>query len=103
MWSFYAQLPDTPWPAYQRQRRVDFGPSELGRQRYDLSGATSAATRARWERWERSYTGRRVDLFVRPLPVPPATDRLVVSDALVDWLRRGEAGRVRNSTWHLAR
>jgi len=103
VWSFYAPIPDGRWPAFQRQRRVDFGLSEFGRQRYDFASAPSVAATRRWRSWEATHTGRRVDLFVRPLAVPVAADEAVVVDALRAWLCDGQTRRDRNSAWYLAR
>jgi hypothetical protein len=57
VWSFYAQYDDWPFPPRWRGTR-DFGPSKFGRYSGDPP----------------RYTGRRVDLLGRSLPVRPGTD-----------------------------
>jgi hypothetical protein len=57
VWSFYAEDSDWPFPARWRGTR-DFGPSKFGRYPND----------------PRKYTGRRVDLIGRSLPVPVGAD-----------------------------
>jgi len=57
IWSFYAQYDDWPFPARWRGTR-DFGPSKFGRYPGDPP----------------RYSGRRVDLLGRSLPVAPGTD-----------------------------
>lgn len=57
VWSFYAQHDDWPFPARWRGTR-DFGPSKFGRYPADPP----------------RYTGRRVDLLGRSLPVASGTD-----------------------------
>ncbi|MGP3919032.1 hypothetical protein [Nonomuraea sp. 10N515B] len=56
VWSFFAAVPNQRFPADRRYVPIDFGPSVYGR----------------WTREPerfRHYLGRRVDLFVRALPV----------------------------------
>jgi len=53
VWSFYAECEDGPFP-YRWRGTADFGPSKFGRYPHDSP----------------SYTGRRVDLLGRSLPVP---------------------------------
>jgi hypothetical protein len=57
VWSFYAQYEDWLFPARWRGTR-DFGPSRFGRYPGDPPG----------------YSGRRVDLLGRSLPVEPSAD-----------------------------
>jgi hypothetical protein len=57
VWSFYAQDDDWPFPARWRGTR-DFGPSRFGRYLGDPP----------------RYSGRRVDLLGRSLPVAPSAD-----------------------------
>jgi hypothetical protein len=57
VWSFYAQYDDWPFPPRWRGTR-DFGPSKFGRYSSDPP----------------RYSGRRVDLLGRSLPVRPGTD-----------------------------
>jgi hypothetical protein len=57
VWSFYAQLDDWPFPPRWRGTR-DFGRSKFGRYSADPP----------------RYSGRRVDLLGRSLPVAPGTD-----------------------------
>jgi hypothetical protein len=57
IWSFYAQCDDWPFPARWRGTR-DFGPSKFGRYPADPP----------------RYSGRRVDLLGRSLPVALGTD-----------------------------
>jgi len=57
VWSFYAQYDDRPFPARWRGTR-DFGLSKFGRYPGDLP----------------RYSGRRVDLLGRSLPVAPGAD-----------------------------
>jgi hypothetical protein len=57
VWSFYAQYDDWPFPPRWRGTR-DFGPSKFGRYSGDPP----------------RYSGRRVDLLGRSLPVRPGTD-----------------------------
>ena len=61
VWSFFAAIPGERFPADKRNRHVDFGPSKFRRWSNEL------------ERF-RHFTGRRVDLLMRALPVPPDAD-----------------------------
>jgi hypothetical protein len=83
VWSFYAAVPGEGFPFGQRKRHVDFGPSPHGRNAYRPDFADRR--RARWER----FTGRRVDLMVRALPVGPDAPAEAVITALREWLTRG--------------
>jgi hypothetical protein len=99
VWSFFAQPPGvTSFPANQRKRHVDFGPSELGRQAYDLDDPRlSSHDRRRYAGWSR-FTRRRVDLMMRGLPCAPDIEPAA---AIRDWLSRGTHPRS-GSPWHLA-
>jgi hypothetical protein len=103
VWTFYAGVPGIRFPADKRETHADFGPSGLGRQRYDFDAARSAAERARWRRWD-GYSGRRVDFLMRALPVEPGTGVDAVVDALQDWLVAGSrhVGAKKPTSWHLA-
>lgn len=104
VWTFYAHLPGTRFPADKRETHADFGPSQLGRQRYDFDAVRNEAERARWRRWD-LYTGRRVDLLVRALPVHLGVSFDDVVDALQEWLVAGSrhCGVKKPAAWHLAR
>jgi hypothetical protein len=78
VWSFYAQLDDWPFPARWRGTR-DFGLSKFGRYSGDPP----------------RYSGRRVDLLGRSLPVAPGADP---ADAIRHYL----AARRTTSAKHLA-
>ena len=53
VWTFYAAIRGEPFPAERRETHADFGPSELGRQLYDLSAAKRPSQLARWKNWNR--------------------------------------------------
>lgn len=96
VWSFFALPPEHDrFVASVRKVQVDFGPSELGRQSYDLAGARTPRERARFERWSR-FAGRRVDLMLRGLRCRPDEDQ---AEAIRAWLRSGTPG---SSAWWLA-
>lgn len=78
VWSFYAQLDDWPFPPRWRGTR-DFGPSKFGRYPGDPA----------------RYSGRRVDLLGRSLPVAPGADP-------ADAIRRYLVGRRTTSAKELA-
>ena len=78
VWSFYAQYDDWPFPPRWRGTR-DFGPSKFGRYPGDPP----------------RYSGRRVDLLGRSLPVRPGADP-------ADVLRRYLAARRTTSAKALA-
>jgi hypothetical protein len=103
IWTFYAGLPGTRFPADRRETHRDFGPSEFGRQLYDFDAARSEREQACWRRWE-SYSGRRVDFLMRALQVPPGTGIDEVVDALRAWLLEGcrHPGAKKPTAWHLA-
>lgn len=78
VWSFYAQYDDWPFPPWWRGT-LDFGPSKFGRYSGDPP----------------RYSGRRVDLLGRSLPVRPGADS-------ADVLRRYLATRRTDSAKALA-
>lgn len=104
VWTFYAAIPGTRFPAHRRETHADFGPSALGRQDYDLAAARNGRERAMWRKWS-EYQGRRVDFLVRALPVQAGAPVGLIVQAVHDWLRRGAAasGTKKPSAWHLAR
>jgi hypothetical protein len=59
VWTFYAAISGKRFPADRRLTNVDFGPSSLGREPYDMH------LRNRFS----GYTGRKVDFCMRALPV----------------------------------
>ncbi len=87
VWSFFALPPDEArFPEDRRKRHVDFGPSDLGRQRYDMSKARSAQEATTWTKWHREHEGRRVDLMMRGLRCDLDDDP---AEAIRAWLDRG--------------
>jgi hypothetical protein len=90
VWSFFS-LPhgESRFPEDQRTRHVDFGPSDLGRQRYDLSKARTPRELTMWRAWDREHQGRRVDLMMRGLRCHLDDDPAAV---IRDWLDRGKPG-----------
>lgn len=103
VWTFYAAIPGTRFPAHRRETHADFGPSALGRQVYDLAAARNGRERALWRTWS-DYEGRRVDFLVRALPADPEAPVGLIVQAVQDWLRQGAAatGTKKPSAWHLA-
>lgn len=98
VWSFFAlPMEQTRFPEDQRKKHVDFGPSDLGRQRYDLKVAKSPRQRALMTRWSDEHVGRRVDLMMRGLPCGPKDDP---AEAIRTWLASGER-KPGTSPWHL--
>jgi len=87
VWSFFA-LPDgeTRFPEDKRSLHVDFGASDLGRQRYDFSKARSAREVDLWTKWHSEHLGRRVDLMTRGLLCAPDADP---AEAVRAWLDLG--------------
>ena len=86
VWSFFSLPPGVyTFPAPIRNMHVDFGPSELGRQRYDMSVAKNEAERARFRKWS-AFSGRRVDLLMRGLR---AGLEAGPAEAIRGWLRPG--------------
>jgi hypothetical protein len=104
VWTFYAAIPGRRFPGDKRVKRADFGPSSLGRQTYDLREARSERQRALWQCWS-AYTGRRVDLCMRSLPVEPDAPISSVISGLREWLARGAQSTAarKPSAWHLAK
>lgn len=82
VWSFFAAVPGERFPADRRSSHVDFGPSKFGRWEHELDPY-------------RHFDGRRVDLFMRALPVLRDVDP---AEALVDYLREART----KSAKHLA-
>lgn len=103
IWTFYADIPATRFPADKRETHADFGPSALGRQPYDLGSAGSARERALWQRWS-AYSGRRVDFLMRAVPGQASAPISSVVKALQDWLAHGarSTGIHKPSAWYLA-
>jgi hypothetical protein len=103
VWTFYAAIPGTRFPADRRKRVEDFGPSALGRNRFDFAKANDSAQLARWKKWDR-FEGRRVDLMVRPLPIDPDATPDDVVGALRAWLQAGagQPASARRSNWYLS-
>jgi hypothetical protein len=99
VWTFYSAVPGHRFPGDKRETHADFGPSELGRQRYDLDAARNAQERARWQRFS-AYSGRRVDFLMRALPIQPDATTDTAVSVLQEWLQRG---REDSSPWHLAK
>ena len=85
VWTFYSTIPGVAFRFGQRKRRLDFGPSEHGRNLYPADFRHPELPR--WLRFE----GRRIDLMIRNLPVAPAARPATVIDALRDWLTEGAA------------
>lgn len=103
VWTFYARLPGQRFPGDKRERHVDFGPSSLGRQAYDYGSARSPSELAQWQRWD-AYEGRRVDLLMRVLDLPPGSSPATSIAGLRDWLAAGARVSTTNkpSSWWLA-
>ncbi|MDX6256801.1 MAG: hypothetical protein QOJ11_3135 [Frankiales bacterium] len=103
VWTFYARLPGERFPGDKRERYVDFGPSSLGRQASDFGAARSPSELARWQRWD-SYEGRRVDLLMRALDLPPGSSPAASIAGLREWLAAGAMVNTTNkpSSWWLA-
>lgn len=98
MWSFFALPPgEDRFPADRRTRHVDFGPSDLGRQRYDFAKARSPRQLAQWQKWHQEHEGRRVDLMMRGLHCKPNADP---TDVIRDWLDQ-RIRKPRSSPGHL--
>lgn len=103
VWTFYAAIPGAGFPFGQRKRHVDFGPSEHGRNLYPPD-----FKHRQLKRWL-SFSGRRVDLMVRSLPISPSALQQVVTDAMRAWLHEGETEPQRASdddmpsNWWLAK
>jgi hypothetical protein len=104
VWTFYAGLPATRFPADKRETHADFGSSVFGCQSYDLSEARNMHELVRWRRWS-AYSGRRVDFLMRALPVQADAPISAVVRALQEWLACGSRSTATHkpSAWHLAR
>ena len=101
VWTFYAAVPGKRFPADRRLRTVDFGPSSLGRGSYDIHAVRSDQ---RALRRLSAYTGRKVDLCMRALPVQIDAPINSVISVLQEWLARGAKITAAHppSEWHLA-
>jgi hypothetical protein len=97
VWSFYSLIPGSRWPADRRNVSADFGPSSLGRQKYNLRAAPNERARRAMEK-AAQYEGRRVDLLMRALPVGPKAEP---GAAILDWLTKGQQ-RGHGSAWFLS-
>lgn len=84
VWTFYAALPGRPLRTGRYEVCRDFGPSSLGRNRYPMPHAGEV------RRWN-AFSGRRVDLLVRDLPVDLDASVDAVVAALRNWLIAGAA------------
>jgi hypothetical protein len=102
VWTFYARIPGRRFSFGQRKRHVDFGASEHGRNLYPAD-----FEHPQLPRWKR-FDGRKVDLMVRSLPLPPGSSADAIIDALRAWLaagarlRQGTPGDTMPSNWWLA-
>ncbi len=98
VWSFFALPSDQGrFPEDQRKKHVDFGPSDLGRQRYNLKSVKSARQKALMTRWSNEHVGRRVDLMMRGVPCDLKDDP---AEAMRTWLSSG-LRKPGSSPWHL--
>jgi hypothetical protein len=82
VWTFFAAISGNRFPADRRNTHVDFGPSKFGRWNGEPRGFLH-------------YAGRRLDLFMRALPVEVDVDP---TDALRSYLSEGRT----KSANHLA-
>lgn len=99
VWTFYARVPGRPFSFGQRKRHVDFGASEHGRNLYPADFEHPQLSS--WRRFE----GRKVDLMIRSLDLPPGSPTDTVIGALRTWLAAGARLRRRDSmpsSWWLA-
>ena len=87
MWTFYAAIPGRPLRTGRYEVCRDFGPSSLGYNRYP---APHVGEVRRWN----EFSGRRVDLLARDLPVDSDASVEVVVAALRSWLAAGAAQAV---------
>lgn len=81
VWSFFAAVPGERFPADRRNRHVDFGPSKFGR----------------WDNEPdrfRAFTGRRVDLLMRALPVLLGADPVLALREYLGEARTRSAGEL---------
>ncbi|WP_210503327.1 hypothetical protein [Nocardioides xinjiangensis] len=90
VWSFFA-LPRGArrFPEDKRTKHVDFGSSDLGRQRYAMANARSDREATRWTTWHREHQGRRVDLMMRGLHCRPDAEPVTV---IRHWLQHAKPG-----------
>lgn len=104
VWTFYAAIPGRRFPADKLVRPVDFGPSSLGRGTYDINAAHSERQRVVRRRFS-AYTGRKVDLCKRALPVQADAPITSVISVLQEWLARGAKSAAAHppSACHLAK
>ena len=93
----YSLIPGSRWPADRRNVSADFGPSSLGRQKYNLLAAPNERARRAMEKVAQ-YEGRRVGLLMRALPVGP---RAEPGEAIQDWLAKGQR-HGHGSAWFLS-
>jgi hypothetical protein len=77
VYTFYAESPEAGQFPARRIARIDFGPSRFGRHPDDPP----------------RFTGRRVDLCARSLPVPPDADPV---DSVRAYLREGRTETARH-------
>lgn len=84
VWTFYAAIPGRPLRTGRYEVCRDFGPSSLGCNRYPAPHTREV------RRWN-EFTGRRVDLLARDLPVDSDASVDVVAAALRNWLAAGAA------------
>ena len=99
VWTFFSLPPGVrAFPAPIRNMHVDFEPSELGRQLYDMFAAKNDAERANFTKWS-AFSGRRVDLLMRGLKVGLDADP---AEAIRGWLCPGSAAP-KTSPEYLAR
>ncbi len=83
VWTFYAAIPDVRFPFGQRKRHLDFGPSEHGRNLYPPD-----FKHPQLKRWL-NFSGRKVDMMVRILPVASSASQEAVTHAIRAWLHQG--------------
>jgi hypothetical protein len=79
VWTFFAAIPGRRFPADRRNTHADFGPSRFGK--WNREGPRF-----------QDYRGRRVDLLMRALPVPPDADAM---EAVRAWLAEGRTESAR--------
>jgi hypothetical protein len=89
------RLPEFP----RLVKHVDFGPSSLGRQAYELAAPSDDRQRRQWARWADQHRGRQVDLVKRALPASPGANPVEV---IRSWLPAGQAARRASSAFYLA-
>ncbi|MEJ7628874.1 MAG: hypothetical protein WKF54_04710 [Nocardioidaceae bacterium] len=84
VWTFYATIPGRPLRTGRYELCRDFGPSSLGCNRYP---APHTGEVCRWN----EFTGRRVDLLARDVPIDSDASVDGVVAALRNWLASGAA------------